>query len=108
MHSGYRGAEIRTRDLTDPNGARYQAAPRPEERGLSHRRCARPAIGRPPGIPIATRTEGIERHHPAQPLVLCVDLDVVQQPVEFKMGHGLVEHRVDAGAQAAHVHVIER
>ena len=25
----YRGAEIRTRDLTDPNGARYQAAPRP-------------------------------------------------------------------------------
>jgi hypothetical protein len=26
----YRGAEIRTRDLTDPNGARYQAAPRPD------------------------------------------------------------------------------
>ena len=26
-----RGAEIRTRDLTDPNGARYQAALRPEE-----------------------------------------------------------------------------
>jgi dinuclear metal center YbgI/SA1388 family protein len=25
-----RGAEIRTRDLTDPNGARYQAAPRPD------------------------------------------------------------------------------
>ena len=25
----HRGAEIRTRDLTDPNGARYQAAPRP-------------------------------------------------------------------------------
>ena len=27
--SSHRGAEIRTRDLTDPNGARYQAAPRP-------------------------------------------------------------------------------
>ena len=26
----YRGARIRTGDLTDPNGARYQAAPRPE------------------------------------------------------------------------------
>src|SRR3954468_19004951 len=25
-----RGAQIRTGDLTDPNGARYQAAPRPE------------------------------------------------------------------------------
>ena len=31
-----RGAEIRTRDLTDPNGARYQAAPRPEEPQVSH------------------------------------------------------------------------
>src|SRR5580704_18161054 len=31
-----RGAEIRTRDLTDPNGARYQAAPRPDERPVSH------------------------------------------------------------------------
>ncbi len=27
-----RGAQIRTGDLTDPNGARYQAAPRPEDR----------------------------------------------------------------------------
>ena len=26
----YRGAQIRTGDLTDPNGARYQAAPRPD------------------------------------------------------------------------------
>jgi hypothetical protein len=26
----YRGARIRTGDLTDPNGARYQAAPRPD------------------------------------------------------------------------------
>src|ERR1700720_2792174 len=26
-----RGARIRTGDLADPNGARYQAAPRPEE-----------------------------------------------------------------------------
>src|ERR1700686_104072 len=31
-----RGAEIRTRDLTDPNGARYQAAPRPDVRGKYH------------------------------------------------------------------------
>ncbi len=29
----YRGARIRTADLTDPNGARYQAAPRPEKDG---------------------------------------------------------------------------
>jgi dinuclear metal center YbgI/SA1388 family protein len=28
--SGYRGARIRTGDLADPNGARYQAAPRPD------------------------------------------------------------------------------
>jgi dinuclear metal center YbgI/SA1388 family protein len=34
----YRGAEIRTRDLTDPNGARYQAAPRPDVLGaVSHK-----------------------------------------------------------------------
>jgi dinuclear metal center YbgI/SA1388 family protein len=34
----YRGAEIRTRDLTDPNGARYQAAPRPDAaRSITHR-----------------------------------------------------------------------
>jgi hypothetical protein len=26
----YRGARIRTGDLADPNGARYQAAPRPD------------------------------------------------------------------------------
>jgi hypothetical protein len=31
-----RGAEIRTRDLTDPNGARYQAAPRPDAAPVSH------------------------------------------------------------------------
>ena len=31
----YRGAQIRTGDLTDPNGARYQAALRPDARGLS-------------------------------------------------------------------------
>jgi dinuclear metal center YbgI/SA1388 family protein len=32
----YRGAEIRTRDLTDPNGARYQAAPRPDAPSVFH------------------------------------------------------------------------
>ena len=32
----YRGAEIRTRDLTDPNGARYQAAPRPDAASVFH------------------------------------------------------------------------
>ena len=32
----YRGAEIRTRDLTDPNGARYQAAPRPDASRVFH------------------------------------------------------------------------
>src|SRR4051794_17747326 len=34
----YRGAQIRTGDLSDPNGARYQAAPHPE---LSQRSAAR-------------------------------------------------------------------
>src|SRR3954447_11866882 len=34
--NAYRGAEIRTRDLTDPNGARYQAAPRPDAVGVFH------------------------------------------------------------------------
>src|SRR5258708_856717 len=34
----YRGARIRTGDLTDPNGARYQAAPRPDASGsITHR-----------------------------------------------------------------------
>jgi dinuclear metal center YbgI/SA1388 family protein len=37
----YRGAEIRTRDLTDPNGARYQAAPRPDARGSISQRYRR-------------------------------------------------------------------
>ena len=32
-----RGARIRTGDLTDPNGARYQAAPRPDEAPVSHK-----------------------------------------------------------------------
>jgi NAD(P)H-dependent FMN reductase len=31
-----RGARIRTGDLTDPNGARYQAAPRPDAIEVSH------------------------------------------------------------------------
>src|SRR6202042_692910 len=38
----YRGAEIRTRDLTDPNGARYQAAPRPDARAVSHKLALSP------------------------------------------------------------------
>ena len=32
----YRGARIRTGDLTDPNGARYQAAPRPDAPSVFH------------------------------------------------------------------------
>jgi hypothetical protein len=32
----YRGARIRTGDLADPNGARYQAAPRPDASPVSH------------------------------------------------------------------------
>ena len=31
----YRGAQIRTGDLSDPNGARYQAAPHPESSQIS-------------------------------------------------------------------------
>ena len=35
---GNRGARIRTGDLADPNGARYQAAPRPDAgRSIPHR-----------------------------------------------------------------------
>ncbi len=36
MQGFYRGARIRTGDLTDPNGARYQAAPRPDALSVSH------------------------------------------------------------------------
>jgi dinuclear metal center YbgI/SA1388 family protein len=83
----YRGAEIRTRDLTDPNGARYQAAPRPEGRGLSQ-------------AGVAARAVGVERHHAADPGVLRIDLDVVEQTVELEDLHGLVEPVLDAGAEA--------
>ena len=40
----YRGAQIRTGDLSDPNGARYQAAPHPERAqvtGYSYRLAER-------------------------------------------------------------------
>ena len=37
-----RGARIRTGDLTDPNGARYQVAPRPEAVGVFHTRSRAP------------------------------------------------------------------
>jgi len=37
----HRGAQIRTGDLSDPNGARYQAAPHPER----HRVPSRLTIG---------------------------------------------------------------
>ena len=32
-----RGGRIRTDDLTDPNGARYQPAPRPECNSMNYR-----------------------------------------------------------------------
>jgi dinuclear metal center YbgI/SA1388 family protein len=37
-----RGARIRTGDLADPNGARYQAAPRPDAPAVSHIAYVRP------------------------------------------------------------------
>ena len=36
-----RGARIRTGDLTDPNGARYQTAPRPDARRVFHTHARR-------------------------------------------------------------------
>src|SRR3954462_4083961 len=50
-----RGARIRTGDLTDPNGARYQAAPRPEARPSVYSRGARH------GLVVAHRQPGQER-----------------------------------------------
>ncbi len=44
----YRGARIRTGDLTDPNGARYQAAPRPDVREVSHKRAGAMVARCPP------------------------------------------------------------
>jgi len=39
-----RGARIRTGDLTDPNGARYQAAPGPKAEGVIHTRSCGPTM----------------------------------------------------------------
>src|SRR2546422_1338636 len=39
----HRGAEIRTRDLTDPNGARYQAALRPADERPDYRTGSSPS-----------------------------------------------------------------
>jgi len=49
-----RGARIRTGDLADPNGARYQAAPRPDARQVSHKRPLRRSRRFPPSHPAAT------------------------------------------------------
>jgi hypothetical protein len=46
-----RGARIRTGDLTDPNGARYQAAPRPDAHVSIPHRYLRPHGGNPHGDP---------------------------------------------------------
>ena len=50
-----RGARIRTGDLTDPNGARYQAAPRPDAQPVSHK----PPIASPqrPALALALPTK---------------------------------------------------
>ncbi len=42
QHEHNRGARIRTGDLADPNGARYQAAPRPDAPAVSHIAYVRP------------------------------------------------------------------
>ncbi len=44
--NGNRGAQIRTGDLTDPNGARYQAAPRPDAGPSIPHRAASPDLRR--------------------------------------------------------------
>ncbi len=53
----YRGAEIRTRDLTDPNGARYQAAPRPDARAVSHTTRRPGALSVRAAVPAADRRD---------------------------------------------------
>ncbi len=55
--SSNRGARIRTGDLTDPNGARYQAAPRPEEEGTLAEAAARHRLEVPDGEPGHERLE---------------------------------------------------
>ena len=58
---GYRGARIRTGDLTDPNGARYQAAPRPESSHCGTRAARTPARGtRRRGLPARRRPPSVK------------------------------------------------
>ncbi len=58
-----RGAQIRTGDLTDPNGARYQAAPRPDARSVFH--------------------TAMVASVPAQTADILADLDTLLEPSRF-------------------------
>jgi dinuclear metal center YbgI/SA1388 family protein len=60
----YRGARIRTGDLADPNGARYQAAPRPDAPAVSHIAYVRP-------VPAVSATE------------IIAELDRILEPQRF-------------------------
>jgi hypothetical protein len=76
-----RGAQIRTGDLTDPNGARYQAAPRPEATEYGKGRRLGPA--RPSAcnrLEVPDREPGHERLEAlfeGQPLALRVNLEAL-------------------------------
>jgi dinuclear metal center YbgI/SA1388 family protein len=59
-----RGARIRTGDLADPNGARYQAAPRPDAPAVSHIAYVRP-------VPTVTAAE------------IVAELDRILEPERF-------------------------
>ncbi len=75
----YRGAEIRTRDLTDPNGARYQAAPRPDARSVFHTAL----VVRPSGhaTPAGAR---YRRPVPAPSADILAELDHLLDPARFE------------------------
>jgi hypothetical protein len=77
LHAGLsrnRGARIRTGDLTDPNGARYQAAPRPDAFPVSHTSPlipsltppSPPATHPPPPLSLTPRRLHPARLHPAR------------------------------------------
>ena len=71
-----RGAEIRTRDLTDPNGARYQAAPRPDAaRSIPYERRR--------VSPVSTAA-GYRRPMPTPTAEILAELDALLEPERFE------------------------
>ncbi len=62
----YRGARIRTGDLADPNGARYQAAPRPDAPPVSHTALRQPDPALPAGAQDSSHRLLRPTHHAAR------------------------------------------